>query len=168
MADLPTDDELSALGQAALAALPISWDGLVVNGHFQSANPDESDCVVALFGEHERGEIERQRQRAETSRPRAFPASTAPNATVSIGAAFDRAYDRASHRTLFVMHPFLSRDRGTGLVVVQLEEATPASGCVVDHWIFMRRSGDGAWERCPIPREIRDQLHLTEETGGAL
>ncbi|MFT7521591.1 MAG: hypothetical protein ACI9MC_003742 [Kiritimatiellia bacterium] len=167
MAKLPSDADLASFTGVALRELPISWSDLVVNGRYQVFNPDELDCVVALFGAEERHYIERQARHAGSSPKRVLSPGRMPMATVLSGAAFARVYDRPTHRTLFAMTPFLSRSKDRGLQVVQMEEAKLGDAMVTDHWIFMRQDAAGVWQRRSIPIGVREQLYLTDETGGA-
>jgi hypothetical protein len=161
----PRDDEICAFTEAALGCLPISWKGLVVDGQYHESNPANFDSVLELFGADQSSHLTQQ-NRANSAVQRPLLPECAPQASVLSGRAFVRHYDSPTHRTLFVMTPWLASDNSTGLLVVQFEDAKPSGALVTDHWIFMRRDEKGRWQRQPIPAPLKERLYLTTETGG--
>jgi hypothetical protein len=166
--DLPDAVEVAELTWAAIRALPISSNGLVVDGQLHPGNPDQIEYVLGLFEGDDSEYISRQWERDGMTLAQMPPSTSTPALKLVTGAAFGREYDRPSHRVLFVMTPVLSGDMTTGLVVAQIEEASPSGAVVNDHWVLMARAPSGPWQRRPIPLELRSLLYLTDETGGAL
>lgn len=162
---LPRDADFDAFTRAALGCLPLSWQGMVVHASWQAHNPDTLEEVLALFPPEERALVERQLE-ASVSDARSLSPDCAPGATVLAGRAFDREYDRSTHRTLFVLAPLLSSDARAGLLIVQVEEAKRGSAIATDHWVLMHQDS-GHWKRVPIPPEIKARLYLDDTTGGA-
>ena len=162
MTHLTSDDEISVLTRDALAALPISWTELKLQDRYHRHNPDFFDCVLELFSSKDQRFVTDQDQ----AQNRQIRQASAPHGTVLSDLDFARNYDRPTHRVMWVLVPLLSRDRNRGLVVVQIEEATPSGAMAVDHWVLMERDDSGAWHRQPIPAFLRARLYLTDETGG--
>ena len=163
----PRKADIDALVTAALACFPIPLEGLVVNAEPHPHNPDELDVVAKLFDCDDVPCLLEELEKCASRRsPFKLEASSAPGARVLSGRAFAREYERPDHRTLFLMIPLISRGGNTGLLVVQHEEATRGSGMATDHWILMNKGANGQWSRCPVPQILKDQLFLTEETGG--
>lgn len=153
---------MNELVTAALRALPLAWEGVVVEGEYHAHNPDFLDLTLGLFPAGDRARL--ARIAAAGGRP--LPQASVPFATVLSGEPFARHYDRASHRVVWVWQPLLSGDGRTGLVVAQVEEAGPGGAVAVDHYVLMERQASGAWERRPIPAALRRDLYLDDETAG--
>jgi hypothetical protein len=163
---VPLDPRVEAamneLASGALRALPLAWDGVVVEGQYYAHNPDELDLALELFPPEDRPRL--ARLAGASGRP--LPPATLPWATVLTGEALARHYARPVYRVLFVSTPLLSGDGRTGLVVAQMQEAGPGGAMAVDHWVLMERTPSGTWQRRPIPPDLRRALFLTDETGG--